>query len=171
VIEAEDPPPGVIVPYAHGGPLARAVHHAKYGDHTSVARQLGALLRHADVIPLGEIDRIVPVPLHARRLARRGFNQAVEMARAFGLPIAYDAVVRVRDTPSQVGLGRAERIANVRRAFEPRRAGLLRGERVAVVDDVVTTGATLDEVVRAVRAAGARSVIAVALVRAPLDVA
>jgi ComF family protein len=169
IIPAEDPPPEVRVPYAHGGPLARAVHHAKYGDDPSVARQLGWLLRHANVVALAEIDCIVPVPLHARRLAKRGFNQALEMARALERPIAVDAVARLRDTRSQVGLGRAERVANVQGAFAVRRGVELRGRRVLVVDDVVTTGATLAQVVAAVQSSEPRNVIAVALARAPLE--
>lgn len=166
---AEDPPPGVIVPFAHVGPLARAIHRAKYGEDPSIARRLGILFAHATAGAFRECDVIVPVPLHPRRLARRGFNQAVEIARALRLPIAYGAVERTRDTPSQVGLRRSERLANVKGAFAPGRRLLVAGRNVLIVDDVVTTGATLAEVARAALDAGAARVICAALARAPLD--
>jgi len=159
----------VLAPFAHGGALARAIHRPKYGDDPSLARRLGALLAHALADTLPPCDLVIPVPLHRRRLAARGFNQAVEIARALARPIAYDVVVRVRDTPSQVGFTRADRLANVRAAFAPRSPFALRDRRVVVLDDVVTTGATLTEVAAAARAAGATHVACVALARAPLD--
>ena len=168
---AEDPPARVIVPYAHGGPLADAIHRAKYGDDPLFAEALGHVLVHGcsgALEPL-EVDIAIPVPLHPRRLASRGFNQAVEIARALRLPIVFDAVERVRDTPSQVGLDRTARAANVRAAFGVRDPRRIRGRHVLVVDDVVTTGATLAEVVSQVHAAGARGVTAIALARAPLE--
>ncbi len=168
---AEDPPRGVIVPFAHGGPLADAIVRAKYGDDPFFAESLGHLLAHSlrNELRVIAATHVVAVPLHAQRLAHRGFNQAVEIARALGKPLVFGAIERVRDTPSQVGLARDARAANVRAAFAVADARPLRGCDVLVVDDVVTTGATLAEVVAQVRAAGARRVTAVALVRAPLD--
>lgn len=166
---ADDPPPGIVVPFAMGGPLAHAIHRAKYGESPLVARRLGGLLVAGLGASLPSVDVVVPAPLHRGRLAARGFNQAVELARALRMPLAPSAIRRVRDTPSQVGLGRAQREANVRSAFAPSRARVLDGLRVLVVDDVVTTGATLTEVANAVRAAGAREVRLVALARAPLE--
>lgn len=113
-------------------------------------------------------DCVVPVPLHRRRIAQRGFNPAVtlarELARTRGVPLAATALRRVRDTESQTGLGRAERRANVRAAFRAR-PGL--PARVWLVDDVVTTGATLEECARALRRAGARQVVALCAARTP----
>lgn len=113
---------------------------------------------------------VVPVPLHPRRLRRRGFNPAAqlarELARSWGAACDPVALARVRDTPSQTGLDRRARARNVARAFRPR-PGLRLPRRVALVDDVVTTGATLDEAARALRRAGARRVIAVCAARTP----
>jgi ComF family protein len=110
----------------------------------------------------------VPVPLHAARLRRRGFNLATalarQVAREVGAPVAHGSLARTRDTPSQTGLGRAARRANVRGAF---RARPLDAATVWLVDDVVTTGATLEECARVLRAAGARKVVALCAARTP----
>ncbi len=165
----DDPPPGVAVSFDHGGPLARAIHRAKYGRDPGVAASLGALL--AETWRAGAaVDVIVPVPLHPARLASRGFNQSVELSRALakrlGAGMLYDGARRVRDTPSQVGRDREARRLNVEGAFAVS-AGV-RGARVLLIDDVVTTGATLGALRAACLDAGAESVGAAALARAPL---
>jgi len=113
-------------------------------------------------------DLVVPVPLHPRRLRARGFNPALTVARTVSrsvrAPLDATALERVRDTPSQTGLDAAARARNVRGALRARRGV---PERLWLVDDVVTTGATLRESARALRAAGARSVIAVCAARTP----
>ncbi|HEX5064617.1 MAG TPA: phosphoribosyltransferase family protein [Myxococcota bacterium] len=113
---------------------------------------------------------VVPVPLHAARLRQRGFNPAASLARdlagASGAPLAF-ALTRVRDTPSQTGLGRAGRRANVRGAF---RVSGSHGACVWLVDDVVTTGATLEECARVLRAAGAQQVVALCAARTPAGI-
>ncbi len=100
------------------------------------------------------------MPLHAQRLAGRGYNQSVEIARALsrsvGKPLAIRACERVRDTPAQAELPPDARTRNVRDAFACPIS--LAGQRVALVDDVMTTGATLDALARAVKRAGALSV-------------
>ena len=102
-------------------------------------------------------DMVIPMPLHPRRLATRGFNPAVEIgrrvARTLALPFAHNLAQRVRDTPAQADLPLRSRRANVRGAFacSPRLAGC----SIAIVDDVMTSGATLDELARALKAAGA----------------
>lgn len=102
------------------------------------------------------IDLIVPMPLHPRRLSARGFNQALEIARPLArtlrLPIDAFALERLRDTAAQAGLPLAERVKNVRGAFACKRD--LAGLRIAVVDDVMTSGATLDEVAKTLKRAG-----------------
>lgn len=114
-------------------------------------------------------DQVVPVPLHRRRLRQRGFNPATtlarELARQRSVSLAATALRRVRDTPSQTGLGRAKRRANVRAAFRAQGAA---PARIWLVDDVVTTGATLEECARALRAAGARHIVALCAARTPL---
>jgi ComF family protein len=105
-----------------------------------------------------EIDHVIPVPLSAPRLRERGYNHAAEIARHL-VPRKLDLSLceRSRDTPPQMELPLAERRRNVRGAFRCTRA--LAGASVAVVDDVMTTGATLDEVARALKAAGAARVV------------
>jgi len=113
-------------------------------------------------------DLVVPVPLHPRRLRQRGFNPAGLIARhlAVARRARFDpvALVRIRDTPSQTGLDAIARRRNLRGAVRAQRAF---PPRVWVVDDVVTTGATLEECARALRAAGARQVVGLAAARTP----
>jgi len=118
-------------------------------------------------------DWLLPVPLSAERLRERGYNQAWELARrvARGLPCATDAklLLRMKDTPHQVALPPGRRAANVRGAFalEPRRRHELQGRSVAVLDDVMTTGATASEIALTLLQAGARSVQVWVLARTP----
>lgn len=109
---------------------------------------------------LAEVDVVVPMPLHARRLRERGFNQAVEIARPLacvaGVALELADVVRVRNTAPQARLDRETRQANMRGAFACRRR--FDGLRIAVVDDVMTTGATLDALARCLKGSGAASV-------------
>jgi len=131
----------------------------------AVARSLAR--RAAARVP-GRPDLVVPVPLHPRRLRARGFNPACQLARDVAreacVPLAPTALVRLRDTPSQTGLDRPARARNVRHAFEARRPVPM---RIWLVDDVVTTGATLSEAARALRRAGARHITAVCAARTP----
>ncbi len=171
---ADAPPPGVTAPYAWGGPLATAIARAKYSADPAPAASLGALLVPAATALGASFDRVVPVPLHPARLAQRGYNQSAELcravARAMDRRVDHAVLARVRDTPSQRTLGRAAREANVRGAFVVRASRGVAGARVLLVDDVVTTGATLAAARAALLEAGARSVHALTLARAPLDV-
>jgi ComF family protein len=115
-------------------------------------------------------ELVLPMPLHAQRLRGRGFNQALELARRL-TPRHCDAtlLLRVRDTASQAGLARAQRLRNLRGAFalEPLRRAEVGGRRVLLVDDVMTTGASLDAAAQVLREAGARHVDALVLARTP----
>jgi len=151
------------------GPLREAVHAFKYTGRTDLAEPLAGLMATFwQRAPL-PADVVVPVPLHPARERERGFNQAASLARAFaaqvGLPLAAGGLVRVRDTPPQVGLNAQERQANVRGAF---RAGPepLPGRRLLIIDDVCTTGATLEACAAALLAAGCDAVYALTLARA-----
>ena len=149
------PPPfdATIALWPYAFPIDRLVQALKYQGNLPVARLFGAALaaRTADRL----VDMVVPMPLSHERLRERGFNQAMEIARAAAArgARAADCVERVRDTASQADLPYVERARNVRNAFACRRD--LAGMRVAVVDDVVTTGASLAELARTLKRAGA----------------
>ena len=114
---------------------------------------------------LVDADAVVPVPLHPSRRRERGFNQAADLSRHLGLPVV-PALRRVRATAVQATLPAARRHANVRDAFETtRHARALHGKSVVVVDDVSTTGATLDACARVLKAAGVREVRALTAAR------
>jgi ComF family protein len=154
----------IAAPFVYGGELAVALRRLKFAGRRDVARTLAALL----AAPLAEAasgcDVIVPVPLHWRRMAGRGFNQAALLARharpADGPPIDPLTLRRVRATGPQTGLDARARRKNMAGAFAvaPRRRAQLSGRRVLLVDDIVTTGATMAAAAAALRAAGARSV-------------
>jgi ComF family protein len=133
------------------------VHALKFRGELALAPLLAELLRER--IPAREpIDRVVPVPLSAARLRSRGYNQALEIARHLvPAKLELELCVRLRDGAPQMELPWAERQRNVRNAFDCRRA--LLGAKVAVVDDVMTTGATLDEIARTLKRAGAERVV------------
>ncbi len=147
-------------------PVDRMIQRLKYREHLALAPVLGALL--ADKLQDGLPDVWLPMPLHAERLKARGFNQAVEIARELsartGVAMRPEWAMRVRDTPPQAGLKRAARQKNLRGAFAcgDRAAGL----HVGIVDDVMTTGSTLDELAKTLKAAGAREVSCVVVARA-----
>ena len=148
---------------AHEGPLREAIHRLKYGNERGLASELGALLAAhiaADLARGVRIDAIVPVPLHPSRERERGYDQARALAAvaasATGLPLRAP-LHRMRSGPAQATLGQRERQSNVRGAFAGV-AGALRGLHVALIDDVVTTGATLLDAAAAARACGARAV-------------
>lgn len=154
-------------------PLDRMVTALKFGRQLALARPLGELLaaRWLGALPAVALDCLVPVPLGERRLAQRGFNQSLEMARAMSaslarpLPVLRGRLLRVRDTVPQSELGVAERRANLRGCFAC--AGSLEGLRVGLVDDVMTTGSTLAEAAGALRSAGVASVVAIVVARTP----
>lgn len=156
-----DRPPrfdAVEAAYAYRFPLNALIPAFKYGGRLALARGLGEQLARAVT---REVDAIVPMPLAPARLAERGFNQALEIARVVatltGIPLLRDACRKVANTPPQAALPWAERARNVRRAFVC--DADLAGVRIAVVDDVLTTGATLSELARVLRRAGATEVI------------
>ena len=138
-------------------PCDRLVQALKYRARLALA---GFFARNLASRPIPEVDLIVPMPLHPKRLAERGFNQALEIARGLarnlGRPIAPRGVLRVKDTPPQTELPYEERAKNVRGAFLCKLD--LSGVSVAVLDDVMTTGATLNELARVLKRAGATRV-------------
>lgn len=144
----------------YDGALRAILHAYKYDRRPSLARPLAALMRPACAEVLDGADGCVPVPLHWRRRWQRGFNQADELARYLGLPVLA-ALRRTRHTLAQASLHAHERQANVRGVFAVRRRfrhGGLDGLSVVLVDDVITTGATLRACALVLREAGAREV-------------
>lgn len=147
----------------YDGALREAVHRLKFSGWTFLAPLLGELLSTAVAESgLWTADVVVPVPLHPRRLAERGFNQSAllgaAVAATFGARLEEGSLARTRVTRSQVELGPEERGRNVRGAFRVTATGLVAGARVLLVDDVLTTGATAGECGRALLEAGAARV-------------
>lgn len=157
------------------GEVERWVHRFKYpvsglaGFDPSPGAVLRALIveaaQRAAAFPP---DRVVSIPLHRRRLRARGFNPAALLAqvvaRQLSVPYSARTLERIRDTPTQTGLDRRERIENVRGAFRVKEPPE-RGSRIWLVDDVVTTGSTLGEAARSLRGAGVRSVVGICAAR------
>jgi len=159
--------------YEH--PIDDLIQRLKYQGVLANARVLGVLLAQAVEEREAALPRLlIPVPLHISRLRERGFNQAVALARYAGrmleIPMALQAVRRVRNTPSQTALDMAERHRNMRGAFAINGARALRrlldAGHVAIVDDVVTTGSTVNELRAVLLAAGVRRVDVWAVARA-----
>ena len=153
-----------IAALAYGDPLDQAVHAFKYHHALGLARFLSGLLDDAagasmagGTVGPGRVDLIIPLPLAPARLSERGFNQALELARPIAarrrIPISARAVRRIRNTPPQAQLPWSERARNIHGAFACDMP--LAGLRVAVVDDVMTTGASLNEMARVLKEAGA----------------
>lgn len=156
--------------------LRDVIHGLKFQGRRSLATELGPMLREAGAPLLSGADAVVPVPLHPWRQWMRGYNQAALLAATLGLPV-WHLLKRTRATPSQSTLDAPARRQNVRKAFASggwwpgsREAARRRvhGRVVVLVDDVVTTGATLEACARVLRAAGAREVRALAAARAEL---
>ncbi len=160
----------------YAGGLRDLIHLLKYESIPTAAPVLGAYLATAvETLSASREDTrplIVPVPLHASKRRSRGFNQAEMIARAAtsslpaGFEFAPDLLRRTRDTHSQVGLDREQRIANMRGAFRVMDKDAVKGRTVIVVDDVMTTGTTVSECARVLKKAGAEKVLAATVARA-----
>ncbi len=155
----------LIAAFTYEGAIRRAIHSFKYEDIRALAPVLADALAFDPRLGRLEADALVPVPLHERRLRERGYNQAELLARELstrmGLPMHTDLVQRIGDGPSQ--LDAADRRANVEHAFEA--AGSARGLRLMLVDDVATTGSTLNACARVLIESGARRVGAIVLAK------
>lgn len=164
----------------YGGALLSLVHAFKYKSRLQLALPFAELMwlglnRHGSPV---HADMILPIPLHPRKLRRRGFNHAFQMIKAwphlagrYGVDperIVIDdrVLVRVRDTSPQTGLKRPDRLANMRHAFEVAEPGVVAGRTLLLVDDVMTTGATAEECSKVLMQNGAKRVDVLTLARA-----
>lgn len=152
-------------------PLRHVVQRFKYGRKVSLGKPLGRLLAQGARCFLAEsdIDLIIPVPLHPKRLRWRGFNQAVllarQVSRAHHLPLDPFVLCRGKETPPQTQLTEIERRKNMRGAFMLSAKKSVHGRRLLLVDDVYTSGATVNECSRTLKAGGAKQVYVLTLAR------
>ncbi|MGH8179321.1 MAG: ComF family protein [Steroidobacter sp.] len=157
-------------PLRYGYPVDHLIQGLKYRREATCGRVLGCLLARRLLLRLPDPppQLIIPTPLSMRRYRERGFNQASELARpiqaVLGIPVRADLVVRARDTQEQTGLKQKERRSNIRGAFAMCKA--LPARRVAILDDVITTGSTANELAKVLRRAGATRVEVWAVARA-----
>lgn len=152
----------------YDGVVRTAIHRFKYGKHPSLAPALARLLLEGWQTPLTErlhtADVVLPVPIHRERERERGFNQSALLAELFcqktGLPMLHDVLERTVYRQPQVGLDAVQRQQNVQNAFQVRQPAALTGRSILLIDDVWTTGSTLNEAARTLLAAGAARVFA-----------
>ena len=157
---------------AYDGVLRSAIHQFKYRDRPQMAVPLGRLLadyarEQASALSGLRFDGVLAVPMHPTRQRMRGYNQSERLARvtaaALGLPVCFDALLRIRPTRPQVGLSADERRTNLRGAFAVRNPGPVAGKTLLLIDDVVTSGSSLYECCVTLKASGAAAVYALAL--------
>ena len=165
------PPPQqrTLAPWLYRVPVDTLITRYKFRGDRAAGRLLAEeWLNEVDILDDDRPEALVPCPLHRRRLHRRGFNQASELAQWLGeslsVPVRYDLCRRLRPGPAQTSLNRAQRLANLKSTFSSR-AGV--PGHVAIVDDVVTTGATSAALARVLLQSGARRVDVWALARTP----
>lgn len=146
----------VIASFAYASPISQLVSKLKFRGQIQLARLLGELLRDTIQSSDPQAQAILPVPLHPRRLRQRGFNQALEIARplskALGIPILPHCITRLRNTLPQSEQKASERVRNVRNAFQLKALPSYRS--IAIIDDVMTSGHTVNEIAKLLRQAG-----------------
>jgi ComF family protein len=158
-------------PYLYDGALMKAIHELKYAQRSHLADSLGLLLALFAQTWTQEMkgSLVMPVPLHPRRLRARGFNQSLLLARCVatktGAELDFLSLRRTRFTKPQTELSSEERRKNVRKAFEVVKPEAVKGRTILLVDDVATTGSTLNECARALKRAGADRVLCLVLAR------
>jgi ComF family protein len=164
---------GVYSAAVYDGVVKEALHRFKFQGRQGLAEPLGVLLvqylSQAPGLKMSEVEALVPVPLHRKRLRQRGYNQAELLARVIGR--YYDkpvvtALERQRNTHAQFDLPRQERFTNLKEAFRVGDRAAVQNRKVMLVDDIYTTGSTVGECVRALKTAGARRIEILTLSRA-----
>lgn len=168
-----EPPPldAVLAAVTYDFPWAGLIVQFKFHQSTGWAPGFAALMRSMPWVEpaLDRADWVLPMPLSPTRLQQRGFNQALELARALGTSkLQSDVLLRIKEAPPQSTLPRKERLTNVRGAYAlaPEFAPAAKGKRIVLVDDVMTTGASLHAAAQVLRRAGAAHITAIVLARA-----
>jgi len=162
-------------PYLYSGLIMESIQRFKYRSETYLASYLGALLSSfaGEWIKNPKDFIVMPVPIHRRRLRERKFNQSLVLARILtsdlGTKLNYLSLIRNRDTKAQTGLNREERRKNVKNAFSITDKQVTEGKEILLVDDVFTTGHTLNECAKTLKKSGARRVICLTLARTLFD--
>jgi len=155
--------------FRYEGEIINLVHQLKFSEKITYARSIGELLM--TILNMEDLPEcFLPVPLHPARLRQRGYNQSIEIARVLsnktGIPIEYDAVIRHRRTQSQTGLDAKQRQKNIRGAFEAVKK--INCKHVLIIDDVMTTGATVNELARILKKQKVERVGVLCIARAPV---
>lgn len=151
--------------------VRKSIHYFKFRFIVELAKPLAKLLiEYVKRINLNLNDAlIIPVPLNKKRLLERGFNQSELIARyfadGFNLPLAIEAIVRCRHTPHQVGLNKKQRKNNMENAFQILNPELIKNKNIILIDDVVTTGSTLEEIAKVLKENGAKKVIGLTIAK------
>jgi len=150
-----------LAPFLYRAPLDQLILGFKFQQKLAWGRLLGNLLsEYIEQQPINRPDVLIPVPLHPDRLSERGFNQALELARILSqaqhVPVERQLCQRLRNTPAQSTLSRKDRRHNIRNAFAV--SGNVQGLKLAIVDDVITSGSTVNELARCLKQAGANQV-------------
>jgi len=163
------PPFSRVINYGlYEGVLAEAINLLKFHGLKRLSKPLGRLLLSLPDLP--EMDGIAPVPLNIKRLRERGFNQSLLIAKVIskvkGVPLLMDILLKKKETPPQIGLSAKERLLNLKNSFEVK--GNIKGLRLFLVDDVMTTGATVTECSKEIMKAGAKEVIVLTLARSSM---
>ena len=172
-VRAHPPLDACLAAVTYQYPWSALVLEFKFRERPAWARSFATLLRSTPWVEpaLEQAHLVLPMPLSAQRLRQRGFNQALELARQLAPgKTDHGLLLRIRDTPAQSALDRKQRLRNVLHAFavEPLRAAALAGTRVVLVDDVMTSGASLHAAAATLRSAGVSHITGIVLARADL---
>lgn len=145
----------------YDGVIRKAIHHLKYQNDLTIGRYLAGLLKLVYQRTDWEVDLVIPIPIGEQKKQERGYNQAERLAKPFSeslkIPFSSDALIRISEISSQVGLNHEERRENVRQAFAAR-ALLVKDQRILLIDDVFTSGATMEAAATELMGAGAKQV-------------
>ncbi len=155
-----------LVNFEKDNPIQSLVHNLKYGNKPFIGNYLGKVFAEKYLCKLNEsgIDTIIPVPLFHSKRAERGYNQSYQFAKGIsittGIRVCTNAIKRIRNTETQTHLSREERNENVANAFKVTHKNKVTGKRILIIDDVITTGSTINECAKTLNEAGANKIFA-----------